>query len=666
MKQYNEAGQLMQHYLHGNAQQHLHARSYAYNIRGWLTGINSLGSEIWGNQFGMRLYYESLPNEAAAHALKRYNGNIAAMAWTTSGITASQLHSGYAYSYDRLNRQTRAVYYEHDPSGGTEYLLPKDDSRRYSYGEIDGVGTVDNIQYDRNGNIQSLQRTARASGQTVIFDQLAYYYTGNQLLAVDDAIKGQTTLGDFTDNGRRFDGISPEYHYDPNGNVITDENRSLKIGYTEGNNMPAMIIHEGGTIMNRYSFGGQKLGRKFLDANGQLVSDETYYGSLVMEQRDPGRILFEDGYIDLTPGQRPVFNYHLKDHLGNVRIVLQPGGNMYGTVVQSNDYFPFGMAYTHSRAVKYDGDALAFDERAATENITYTKDNRYLYNGKEEQPMPGKWLDYGVRFYDAQLGRWHSVDPLADQRSWVSSFSYCQNDPINRIDPDGMYDDWYISNREGAIDAPVWLPNDAVAANVYGKDGFISLGENLLPEVVITPDGGSTGISYDLPTYVINAKGEYGQKDSQHKDQKEQNPRVLEYHNTTQNPETGKPFTSDEVAWCASFTNWNITKVGLPSNENKFNATATGYNKWNTQYTQLDKPAIGALAVINSSHVTFVIGMDGKNVHGFGGNQSNQVKVSTYFNPSSVKYYLPVGVTPNYNVPTIKYNFNKVKNESTR
>ncbi|MDT8308076.1 MAG: TIGR02594 family protein, partial [Bacteroidales bacterium] len=219
---------------------------------------------------------------------------------------------------------------------------------------------------------------------------------------------------------------------------------------------------------------------------------------------------------------------------------------------------------------------------------------------------------------------------------------------------------------DGATDEPVWLPNDAEATNVYGENGFINLGENLLDAVIITPKGISAGKSYSVPSYLINAKGEYGQKDSQHPEQKEQNPRVLEYHSTTQNPETGKPYTSDEIAWCASFTNWNITQVGLPSNENKYNATATSYNKWNSQYTQLKKPAVGALAVINNSHVTFVIGVNGKNIHGFGGNQSNQVKVSTYFNPGNVRYYVPVGITPNYNVPTINYNFNNVKNESTR
>jgi hypothetical protein len=51
-----------------------------------------------------------------------------------------------------------------------------------------------------------------------------------------------------------------------------------------------------------------------------------------------------DGYVDVS-GLQPVFIYHLKDHLGNVRIVLQAGSSS-GTLKQSNDYYPFGMAYS--------------------------------------------------------------------------------------------------------------------------------------------------------------------------------------------------------------------------------------------------------------------------------------------------------------------------------
>jgi len=135
------------------------------------------------------------------------------------------------------------------------------------------------------------------------------------------------------------------------------------------------------------------------------------------------RILHADGYVDVSG--MAVFNYQLKDHLGNVRPVI---GRSYGpgayTLSQASDYYPFGMAFTWNAA--------------NSEEETYAYENKYKYNGKEEQPMPGKWLDYGARFYDAQLGRWHSVDPLAEKYESFSSYVYALNNPINLIDPFGL------------------------------------------------------------------------------------------------------------------------------------------------------------------------------------------------------------------------------------
>lgn len=74
-----------------------------------------------------------------------------------------------------------------------------------------------------------------------------------------------------------------------------------------------------------------------------------------------------------------------------------------------------------------------------------TSSNRYTYNDKEDQNFFDlEYLDYGARFYDPELGRFHTVDPLAEKYYHASPFAYVENNPISRIDPDGR--DWKISS----------------------------------------------------------------------------------------------------------------------------------------------------------------------------------------------------------------------------
>ena len=63
---------------------------------------------------------------------------------------------------------------------------------------------------------------------------------------------------------------------------------------------------------------------------------------------------------------------------------------------------------------------------------------KFKYNGKElEESLGLNWHDYGARRYDATLGRWMSVDPLADKYYKFSPYVYVGNSPTIAIDPDG-------------------------------------------------------------------------------------------------------------------------------------------------------------------------------------------------------------------------------------
>ena len=71
---------------------------------------------------------------------------------------------------------------------------------------------------------------------------------------------------------------------------------------------------------------------------------------------------------------------------------------------------------------------------------------RHKYNGKEYDRMYGLNLyDYGARHYDPATLAWTTADPLAEKYYNISPYTYCHNNPIRYIDPDGM-DDYYTTD----------------------------------------------------------------------------------------------------------------------------------------------------------------------------------------------------------------------------
>jgi RHS repeat-associated protein len=125
--------------------------------------------------------------------------------------------------------------------------------------------------------------------------------------------------------------------------------------------------------------------------------------------------------------------YELKDHLGNVHVVVSDrafgvdadadlvADFFVADVLMSTDYYPYGSEMPG--------------------RVWNSPLYRYGFNGKEKDDDfngEGNVYDYGFRVYDARLGRFLSVDPLAPEYPGLTPYQYASNTPIMAIDLDGL------------------------------------------------------------------------------------------------------------------------------------------------------------------------------------------------------------------------------------
>lgn len=276
-----------------------------------------------------------------------------------------------------------------------------------------GTDWQQNYIYDRYGNRMSVTKTGNApldavnpGGTATAFNLL---FTNGQ---------GQTVNNRITTSGYQYDNAGNLTRgQDPDGNWQQYE-------YDAANRLKVVKTDAGGTLAN-YTYGASNQRLKSVDNSvtntwyvwegGKVIAE---YGTVSGEN-----VMWQKSYIYLgerllaTESTSLALQFHHPDRLGSRLVTNASNGSSAG----EQESLPFGTAL---------GAGIAGNQRRFTsyDRSTMTK------------------LDYAVnRTYNAGLGRFTQVDPIEMSASTLSDpqslnlYAYCGNDPINHVDPDGLF-----------------------------------------------------------------------------------------------------------------------------------------------------------------------------------------------------------------------------------
>ncbi|MFN8714107.1 MAG: RHS repeat-associated core domain-containing protein, partial [Bacteroidota bacterium] len=306
----------------------------------------------------------------------------------------------YGYRYDGINRLIQADASIIDVLTGN----PAISTPKRLYGD-------ESLTYDKAGNILNLKRGAyynpsvsNPANWVTNWDYI--YQTGtSKLIRIDSNSIG---LRNFT--------------YDANGCVRNDSYQNLSISHIDRANLISEVTTNGEILKNLYSVIDQRILKENLNTGEKTFYWQSVSGSIVgvLTQQNnnwlQGSWEFYTGAAKLSGGE---LHYQIVDHIGNKRVV-------YSTSISCTTG---AVSYSLENVIDY----YAFGK---TLREYVNQKERYQYSGKERDEET--LLDYfGARFYDSNIGRFLSVDPLEAKYINQSTYVFAANNPVCFVDLNG-------------------------------------------------------------------------------------------------------------------------------------------------------------------------------------------------------------------------------------
>ncbi len=430
-----------------------------------------------------------------------YSGLISDQIWNTStisGVTSTTYYKNTTpltaqYSYDDIGRLiSSSLKYFTSGSG---------------YTAVASSGYSETFSYDDNGNILTASRYGSASKGKM--DGLTYSYpsTTNRLSYIDDNVSSSTYDTDLDDQS------SGNYSYDNAGRLTKDTQNGLTSITWYANGKVKTASRSDKTINFYYDALGNRIMKKVHPTSG---SDSKYYylkdasgGQLVMYSNTDGANTYlsecsingterlgmykPSSVLYTTAATSSVFSrtvnskyYELKDHLGNARVVITDVKTASSSVFTANIY-----AAT---------DHYAFGATMPLRTVTPTSNYRYGFQDKEkDDELKGNnnSYDFDARIYDPLVGRWLSGDPLENKYPSLSTYNFCNNNPVMYVDHTGK--SWVLGAMLWNYVAQGLDPTTPPAVNADGSPNVVGLVSGAVTGTaggLIIMGGGEIGLAY--------------------------------------------------------------------------------------------------------------------------------------------------------------------------